>query len=238
MMDIGDPLWFLRSKTKLRPKATSSRRINRKLSRHRSNSKNNTYRDLELVISNILKDHAKGKNSEEMLRLKRRPINDGIIEEPEEKPAQIIETPVAEATNVDQQTESPEESDDTENDSEESEESCAVEDILNRPSHRRTKTPTAFSDINKVKNVISKLEHQLDHSIRTEHNHSSRKYKILIASRRIVRIIKYPIIGLCAAVGFYYMTQPYSNIVTSIVTNSSSNLFTMLLSVVSAFAGK
>lgn len=102
----------------------------------------------------------------------------------------------------------------------------------------RLRTLTPLENLNKFKTVVNRLTRKVEKSLQTETNHSSRKYKVLLASQKILRILKYPIALACSGVGLYYMAQPYSDLLTLVAANSPSALTSIVFSIVSAFAGK
>lgn len=125
----------------------------------------------------------------------------------------------------------------TRNDSSSSDSDINILPLLHRESRSRSVSPvlTLASDICKAKTVIQKLERKLSTSLKNEQS-NSRKYKILIKVKKIVRILKYSLFGLCSGVGAYYICQSYSEILALISSNPTPFITSLIFSAASSIA--
>lgn len=90
--------------------------------------------------------------------------------------------------------------------------------------------------VENVENALNTLQQKVDTSLKKEKNKKSKKYKMLSMSRKILRVIKYPVLTVVGSVGSYAMFNQLMDPVFLSSSNATMILTSVMFSAVNTVA--
>lgn len=143
------------------------------------------------------------------------------------------------ADEVDTKTKENDSSDNPDSDSckyESSTSDSDVDTVITKFSRSSSPILEITHSLKSVNSVINKIQRQMSITLKHEPNHNSRKYKIILTMKRIVNVLKYPILCVSCGAGVYYMGKSYSELFGLIAANPASVVTSLLFSAVNSLA--
>lgn len=122
------------------------------------------------------------------------------------------------------------------NDSTSSDSDINVNFDVSRISRIKIQPSNVHANIHEFKTVINKLERKVNTSLKNERDRNSHKYKLLMHVKKIISIIKPPMLYIIGGVGVCFMLQSYSEMLILLTTNPTSAAVSLLFSAIKSVA--